>query len=93
MSANASLSGARTNGWRLVAPVDSEHTNFLAYLKECWTELFTESADLHRILLKGVVRHYSADVEHDDYGSIVLHKLHILYILSFAAVTEIQDVE
>jgi hypothetical protein len=93
VSANASLSGARTNGWRLVAPVDSEHTNFLAYLKECWTELFTESADLHRILLKGVVRHYSADVEHDDYGSIVLHKLHILYILSFAAVTEIQDVE
>jgi hypothetical protein len=63
-------------------------------LKECWKELFIgESADLDRILLKGVVKHFSDDSEHDDYGSIVLHKLHILYIMSFTAATELEDVD
>lgn len=94
VSANASHRGARTNGWRLVAPLDSGYDNFLTYLKECWSELFSgESADLDKILLKGVVRHFSDDVEHDDYGNIVLHKLHILYILSYTVATEIEGVE
>ena len=94
MSANASHRGAQTNGWRLVAPLDSGYDNFLTYLKEYWSELFSgESPDLKRILIKGVVRHFSDDVGHDDYGNIVLHKLHILYILSFAAATEIEGVE
>ncbi|MDB2335504.1 hypothetical protein N9V31_02130 [Candidatus Poseidonia alphae] len=94
VSAHASHRGARTNGWRLVAPLDSGYDNFLTYLKECWKELFVgESADLDRILLKGVVKYFSHDPDHDDFGNIVLHKLHILYILSFAAATEIEGVE
>ena len=94
LSDNARARGAITNGWRLVAPLDSRYDNFLTYLKECWKELFIgESADLDRILLKGVVKHFSDDSEHDDYGSIVLHKLHILYIMSFTAATELEDVD
>ena len=94
LSDNARARGAITNGWRLVAPLDSGYDNFLTYLKECWKELFVgESADLDRILLKGVVKYFSHDPDHDDFGNIVLHKLHILYILSFAAATEIEGVE
>jgi hypothetical protein len=74
--------------------LDSGYSDFLAYLKGCWTELFAgESADIDRILLKGVVRPFSHDSEHEDLGNLVLHKLHILYIISFAAVSELEDVD
>ena len=94
VSANAHHAGARNNGWRLVAPSDSAEPNFLSYLESNWEELFGgDSNDLEIIQIKGVVKQYHDNIEHDIYGDIVLHKLHILYILSFLKATESTDVE
>ena len=85
VSANAEFLGARNDGWRLNAPQDSEEASFLEYLDKNWEDLFynEENADLDIIIVRGVVVQPNDDPTHDRYGDMVLHKLHLLYILAY----------
>lgn len=89
VSSNAEHLGSRLNGWRLVAPPGHEGLSFLSYLDNHWQDLAYHDAvlDLEHIILDEVVQQPDDDDIHDRRGSIVLHKLHMLYILSYHKAT------
>ena len=81
--------GNRLNGWRLVAPPGHEGESFLSYLENHWQDIAynDEVLDLDTIVLDEVVKQPDDDAIHDRRGSIILHKLHMLYILAYYRAT------
>ena len=81
--------GNRLNGWRLVAPPGHEGESFLSYLENHWQDIAynDEVLDLDTIVLEEVVKQPDDDAIHDRRGGIVLHKLHMLYMLAYYRAT------
>jgi len=85
VSSNAQLSGNRIDGWRLVGK--DGHPGFLEYLDKNWSILFEKDEDLELIQIEEVVRTESTDEDYDSLANLWLHKLHILYLVSYYRAT------
>jgi hypothetical protein len=89
VSAHAQRMGSRNGGWRLTGK--EGFSNFLEYLENKWDNLFDEYNDCDEILIKEVVKTPGTDLQFDILGDLVLHKLHMLYIVSFYKATKRSD--
>ena len=89
VSAHAQRRGSRNDGWRLTGK--EGFSNFLEYLENNWEDLFNQYNDCDNILIKEVVKTPDTDLEFDILGDLVLHKLHILYIIGFYKATKRSD--
>ena len=65
--------------------------DFLEYLDKNWKELFQENEDLEMISIEEVVRTKSTNEDYDSLADLWLHKLHILYLISFYRATMESD--
>ena len=89
VSSNAQRRGSRLNGWRLIGR--GKDTDFLDYLERNWEDLFKKYNDCEKILIEEVVRTTSTNLDYDIPADLWLHKLHILYIISFYRATMSSD--
>ena len=65
-----------------------DQADFLEYLDKNWKNLFMKYEDCEMIAIEEVVRTKSTDEEYDTLADLWLHKLHILYIISFYRATK-----
>jgi len=80
LSPTAERAGILQNGWRLVCP-NGEGT-FEDYIQNHWRHIFADHQDCEYVSLEGVVRFNNEGPIPEQNDNLVVHKLHILYMVS-----------
>jgi hypothetical protein len=80
LSPTAERAGILQNGWRLVCP-NGEGT-FENYIQNHWDNIFADHQDCEYVSLQGVVRFNNEGPIPEQNDNLIVHKLHILYIVS-----------
>lgn len=80
----SSASGRSIEGMRLHAPETSSAQHWHGWLLDSWKDIIKETTDCSHVTLPACVRIDAEDGDDAKWSNLVMHKLHLLYVVAYA---------